>query len=286
MATCFVGNLTWETTADDLNQLFLESNCQPAQCEVVFGSNGRSRGYGLVQFNSVDAANAAIAACNEMDFQGRTIVVREDRGANPSRSGDGEGKQREPISDTQVFVGNLSWDTTDDILMEEFSSFNPKAGAVAMTSNGRSRGFATIEFFNANDCSSAIQEMDGLELDGRQITVRLDRGENKKKKKKRKPRTNNNNQQQDQQQQNNCSGLSVFVGNLSWDTSTETLQSFFANEGFEFDTAEVAFGRNGRSRGWGTVMFFDQETANNAISQLDGAEVDGRIISCRVDKNA
>ena len=45
------------------------------------GRNGRSRGYGLVTFSDEATAQAAMSAFNGQEFQGRTLIVHEDRGA-------------------------------------------------------------------------------------------------------------------------------------------------------------------------------------------------------------
>lgn len=43
-------------------------------------NDGRSKGYGIVRFETADQARAALAAKNETDLKGRNMVVREDRG--------------------------------------------------------------------------------------------------------------------------------------------------------------------------------------------------------------
>ena len=48
--------------------------------EIQYGRDGRSFGFGVVQFDSNPAALAAISKFNETDLDGRIIFVREDRG--------------------------------------------------------------------------------------------------------------------------------------------------------------------------------------------------------------
>jgi RNA recognition motif-containing protein len=45
----------------------------------------------------------------------------------------------------------------------------------------------------------------------------------------------------------------------------------------------VAYGRDGRSRGYGIIQFASQEDANLAISQLNGTELEGRVLSVKID---
>jgi RNA recognition motif-containing protein len=77
------------------------------------------------------------------------------------------------------------------------------------------------------------------------------------------------------------SGTALYVGNLAWSTTTEQLQEFFATLNPEF--AEVKFGRNARSRGYGIVSFATKEEATRALG-VNGRELDGRAITVRFDQ--
>jgi RNA recognition motif-containing protein len=73
----------------------------------------------------------------------------------------------------KLFVGGLSWNTTDDGLHGAFSRFGEVAEAKVITDRetGRSRGFGFVTFANDEHAASAINEMNGTELDGRTIKV-------------------------------------------------------------------------------------------------------------------
>jgi RNA recognition motif-containing protein len=73
----------------------------------------------------------------------------------------------------KLFVGGLSWGTTDDGLHGAFSKFGEIVEAKVITDRetGRSRGFGFVTFANDEGASSAINEMNGAELDGRTIKV-------------------------------------------------------------------------------------------------------------------
>lgn len=68
----------------------------------------------------------------------------------------------------------------------------------------------------------------------------------------------------------------LFIGGLSFSTSTERLREFFAQvEGVE--SASVITDRaTGQSRGFGFVEMASPEAANSALQQLNGQELDGR----------
>lgn len=76
----------------------------------------------------------------------------------------------------------------------------------------------------------------------------------------------------------------IYVGNLSFDTSTSQLESLFANHG-EVTGAQVITDREtGRSRGFGFVEMADSEAAQNAISAIDGSDFEGRTLKVNVAK--
>ncbi len=92
----YVGNLTYEVTDSTLEQMFApHGNVQSAQV-IMDRDTGRSKGFGFVEMNSDQEAQAAIAALNGQQAGGRTLTVneakpREDRGGSRGRSGGGRG---------------------------------------------------------------------------------------------------------------------------------------------------------------------------------------------------
>ena len=73
----------------------------------------------------------------------------------------------------KLFVGGLSWDTTDDGLRQAFASYGEITEAKVITDRdtGRSRGFGFVTFAQNEDAKSAISNMDGTSLDGKTIKV-------------------------------------------------------------------------------------------------------------------
>ncbi len=73
----------------------------------------------------------------------------------------------------KLFVGGLSWNTTDEGLREAFSRFGSVVEAKVVTDRetGRSRGFGFVSYQDAAEGASAQQAMDGSSLDGRSIRV-------------------------------------------------------------------------------------------------------------------
>ena len=73
----------------------------------------------------------------------------------------------------KIFVGNLSWHTTEDGMRDAFERFGEIEFARVVTDRetGRSRGFGFVTFTTPDAAQNAIAEMDGVELDGRPLKV-------------------------------------------------------------------------------------------------------------------
>jgi len=73
----------------------------------------------------------------------------------------------------KLFVGGLSWNTTDEGLRGAFSRFGDVVEAKVITDRetGRSRGFGFVTMADAGAVQTAIRETDGTTLDGRSIRV-------------------------------------------------------------------------------------------------------------------
>ena len=73
----------------------------------------------------------------------------------------------------KMYVGNLSYDTTDDSLNAAFAAHGEVASASVVTDRetGRSRGFGFVEMNNDEEAKAAMAALDGTDLDGRPIRV-------------------------------------------------------------------------------------------------------------------
>jgi len=92
----------------------------------------------------------------------------------------------------KLFVGNLSWNATEEELQSLFAQIGEVLSARIITDpyTGRSKGFGFVEMANEEVCNLAIEKLDNVELDSRPIRVSLARQENKERS-SRPPRRNN-----------------------------------------------------------------------------------------------
>src|SRR5690606_20371673 len=89
----YVGNLSWNLKDQDLSNLFA-SHGEVASAKIVTDKfTNRSKGFGFVEMPNDDQAQAAIAALNGSEVDGRNIVVNESR-PKPEGGGGGGFKKR------------------------------------------------------------------------------------------------------------------------------------------------------------------------------------------------
>jgi RNA recognition motif-containing protein len=74
----------------------------------------------------------------------------------------------------------------------------------------------------------------------------------------------------------------LYVGGLSYSTTSEGLREFFAQSGNVVSATVITDRFSGQSRGFGFVEMSTAEEAQNAISQLNGRELDGRRINVEI----
>lgn len=95
----YVGNLSYSVTSSDLEQLFGQHGTVASAQVINDRDTGRSKGFGFVEMNSDEEAQAAIAALNGQQHDGRTLTVnearpKEDRGGGGGYGGGGGGGGR------------------------------------------------------------------------------------------------------------------------------------------------------------------------------------------------
>ena len=72
-----------------------------------------------------------------------------------------------------IYVGNLSYGVSDDQLREDFEAYGTVSSAKVISDkySGRSKGFGFVEMDDDNEAKSAIEDLDGAEIDGRAVKV-------------------------------------------------------------------------------------------------------------------
>lgn len=157
----YVGNLSFETEEDIIRSMFEEYG---KIISVYYPGNrdGRgNRGFAIVTMKEDDALKA-IEELNDTDVDGRTIRVNE---AMP------QGTNIREVT-TKMYVGNLDFDTTEEVLKDAFAQYGVVRSCILPEDKdfGGSRGFGFVTMAS-EDARIAMDELDGVELDGRSIRV-------------------------------------------------------------------------------------------------------------------
>jgi RNA recognition motif-containing protein len=90
----YVGNLSWNMTDADLNELFISYGTVTNAKVLKDKTSGRSRGFGFVEMEDDEAARTAIAALNDSEVQGRKLIVNESQPKAEGSGGSGGFKKR------------------------------------------------------------------------------------------------------------------------------------------------------------------------------------------------
>lgn len=74
---------------------------------------------------------------------------------------------------TNIYVGNLSYDATDEQLEQAFSAFGAVTSAKVIVDrqSGRSRGFGFVEMPDDQEAKAAIEGLNGTDMGGRALSV-------------------------------------------------------------------------------------------------------------------
>ncbi len=87
----YVGNLSFQTSNEELQQLFAQAGTVESASIVEDRDTGRSRGFGFVEMSSKEEGEAAIAQFNGKEVNGRSLTVNEAK-PRENRGGGGGGR--------------------------------------------------------------------------------------------------------------------------------------------------------------------------------------------------
>lgn len=181
----FVGNLPQHLCFPELEDLFSPFGTILSAELMTDPTTGRSRGFGFVEMESSEAAQAAIASLNGFAMDGQALTVNEakpSRGMLAPRSG-GErpvttNADRPPSPPSRawgvrLFVGNLPYTAGAADLEKLFAEVGKVASVSLVTDRGtgQSKGFAFVDMGSKEEAAAAIRRFDGQEALGRTLKV-------------------------------------------------------------------------------------------------------------------
>ncbi|PPD67046.1 hypothetical protein GOBAR_DD36078 [Gossypium barbadense] len=144
----------------------------PELVEVLYNrETGKSRGFAFVTMSTIEDCNIIIQNLDGSEYLGRTLRVNFSD----------KPRAREPLypeTEYKLFVGNLSWSVTSEILTQAFQEYGNVVGARVLYDGetGRSRGYGFVSYSTKSEMEAAIQSLNGVELEGRALRVSLAQG--------------------------------------------------------------------------------------------------------------
>ena len=171
-------------------------------------------------------------------------------------------------SDT-VFIGNLSWDVTEEQLAEAFAECGEVTSARIITDKqtGKPKGFGYVTFTETSATHQAI-EKSGMDLGGREIRVDISTP---------KPAKQDGGRGRVEKPTSAPSNI-LFMGNLSFNVTEEELRAEFEKYG---DISRIHFPTDretGEFKGFGYLEYLNVEMAKNAVEALNGHNFASRAI--------
>ncbi|KAL9109092.1 MAG: hypothetical protein Q9227_006183 [Pyrenula ochraceoflavens] len=173
-STIYVGNLFFDVTEADLQKEFGKFG-NVIKARLVRDARGLSKGFGYVDYDTVESASAAIEKMHMSIFEGRRLAVAYAAFSSKTfvdRNGDlDKGPMNSPSK--TLFIGNMSFEMTDRDLNQLFRSVkNVIDVRVAIDRRtGQPRGFAHADFIDVQSAMNAMEELKVKEVYGRKLRV-------------------------------------------------------------------------------------------------------------------
>ncbi|KAM7265555.1 hypothetical protein ACFE04_003238 [Oxalis oulophora] len=254
----FVKNLSESINNTGLQEMFRKFG-NVVSCKVATFEDGKSKGYGFVQFESEESALAAIDKLNGFIVGDKEMYVgkfiRKSDRVMPSPD----------VKYTNLYIKNLDPDVTEDELLAKFLEFGIVASlAISKDSNGSSRGFGFVNFDNPDDAKRAIEMMNGLQFGSKILYVGR-----AQKKAEREEILRRQFEEKRQEQIQKYRGSNVYVKNIDDDVTDEQLKEYFGTCG-TITSAKLMRDDKGISKGFGFVCYTTPEEASKAVSNLHG----------------
>ncbi|KAI1487833.1 hypothetical protein F5X96DRAFT_680927 [Biscogniauxia mediterranea] len=192
-------------------------------CKVAQDENGNSKGYGFVHYETDEAAAAAIKHVNGMLLNEKKVYV-----GHHIPKKDRQSKFEEMKANfTNVYVKNISPDTTDDDFRELFEKFGDvTSSSLARDNEGKSRGFGFVNYTTHESAAKAVEELNGKDFQGQDLYVGR-----AQKKHEREEELRKSYEAARQEKANKYQGVNLYIKNLDDEVDDDKLRQMFSEFG-------------------------------------------------------
>uniref|UniRef100_A0A5B7BD69 Polyadenylate-binding protein n=1 Tax=Davidia involucrata TaxID=16924 RepID=A0A5B7BD69_DAVIN len=264
IANLFIKNLDPSVTSARLQDIFCKFGTI-LSCKVA-EENGKSKGFGFVQFDLEDSAMAALDAVHGTMLEGKKLYVSK----FVKKS---ERKDAQEAKYTNLYVKNLCEDVTEDLLRDKFSEFGKVCNVMIMKdAEGKSRGFGFVDFESHEEAKKAVQALNGALLGLEKLFVGK-----AQKKAEREELLKREYKEMLNRFSEKSKASNLYVKNLDVSVDDRKLQEHFSAFG-KVTSAKVMCHDNGISKGFGFVSFSTPEEAKKALDTVHGTLFQGRSL--------
>jgi len=229
-------------------------------CKIELDENNQSKGYGYIQFATQEEADFACTKVNGKMMAGKKVFVGPFVSRKERNMSNGAKKF------TNIYVNNLAENVDDEKLKEMFKNYGVIKSALVMKddSSSKSKGFAFINFENADDAQRAVEELNGKEFEGK--TVFVGRAQ---KKAERESELRQKFELMKMEHMAKYQGVNLYVKNLDDDFDDQKFIQVFSPFG-TITSARVMFDADKRSKGFGFVCYSTPDEATKAVTEMNG----------------
>jgi RNA recognition motif-containing protein len=169
----FIKNLSYSTTEDSLKNFFSQFG-EVEMTKIVYDKEKkRSKGVGFCKFKLPSSATKVLNS-GQLELDGRPIAIKySNEKFEVKNNNDNQFKKDNNFSGEKfsIFVGNLSFKSNEDGLKNFFDDCGKIIDIrISKNENGKSRGFAHVDFENEESLENAINKS-GYKLDGRELRI-------------------------------------------------------------------------------------------------------------------
>eukprot|EP00210_Caulerpa_lentillifera_P002328 g2234.t1 len=234
-----------------------------ASAKVALDDDGNPLGYGYVQYETAEAATAAVERANGMLLKGRQLYVAPYRAKAARMAAKGF---------TNLYIKHFPSTVVDEDSFKELFTGLGKITSVYLPrdENGAPRGFGFVNFSDPKEASNVVTALDKRSYDGTNLYVAP-----AQKKSFRNRILREKFEQIKRDRQRSCQGRNLYVKHISLDLDDKDLHSMFEKFG-TITSSKIMVDEQGQSRGFGFVCFSTSEEASNAVKEMNGKTVEGQ----------
>lgn len=268
----FLGGLNYNTTEDGLKNYFQKFGDLTDVVVMRFPDTKRSRGFGFVTFATEDQAEACFSE-QPHTIDDTSIETKRATPKEEMKKGGGEEEELDENSETyrKLFIGGLSYETTDEGLKKYFEKYGEIVDSVVMKfrDTKRSRGFGFVTYSDASMVDAVQADrphtVEGAKVETKRATPREELGKGE-------------------------SGLTVkkvFVGGIKDGLENDDMKEYFSQFGNVTRVEHMTCKNSGRKRGFGFVEFDDYDAVDKIVlkgkHEINGFKVDVKKAVSKTD---